>query len=435
MLAVPRQVAASGIGLVTLASRSGDCRPGSEFAGLLILASVVRLAHRFVVSWPCACIVDCGGSKVWGLYMARASSALGWLALVATGVAVGALASDRHVEWINRLSRKGHLSGATPLPPVVIMLGTELWEALGSFRDKVLEVPDVVRGAMGFAPTQIQFSLKMDLGPFEYQLHLRGLNVGSGTIKPQHLFAVREHGDGADDLPGEVARDARSGRWGIWIAEQDTGRAHLLGYHALDAAFVMALHVETLLRRHLYELLTREETYRMLESARRECPRTVDEVEKHLSVGLIQGVLQNLLREQVALLDLPLVLELMSDASVEETTPDGLTRRVRVGLARQISAAFADGQARLHAIPFDVPSDLLHAMTVGEPSYRQLVERVTRQLDHARHLGLPAVLVAPGDIRSDLRRLLEQNLPDLPVLAKAEVASGYELTWLTDLPV
>lgn len=327
---------------------------------------------------------------------------------------------------------KPSLEGAQPLPLVEIALGVELAEAGGRVRHHVEQVPQAIRESLGFAPSHLGFKEDVSLAPRAYAVRLRGLVVASGHVDPDRLLAIRTLGGGeGGDLPGEAGVEPVTGRTGVWISEEDAGRARLFGYDVLDPELVFALHVDAALRRHLHELLTREETYRMLERVRQTAPRTVEDLTAQLEVGLIQKVLQNLLREHVSLRDLPLVLELVADAARTAKEPAALTEAVRTGLARQLSAAFADASGVLHAIPMGPRWEQIRHAKSGDRDLGELIEWLRSQARDAREQGFKPVLVAPSDLRLHVRQLIERPLPDLPVLAEHEVDAAFTVQALT----
>ena len=352
----------------------------------------------------------------------RPSLALPLLVALGFGALVGASAAATQRDKLPNLGGpRPTLEGAQPLPDVEIAMGVELAASAGRLRDTVAQVPQAIRAALGYAPSQIVFREDLDLAPRGYTLRLRGLAVGSGQIYPDKQLALGTADGGLGDLPGETAIEPVSGRQGVWISEVDAGQAVLLGYDVLDPGFAMALHVDTLLRRHLYELLTREETYRLLDRTRQAAPKTVDELVGRLEVGLVQRVLKNLLREQVGLRDLPFVLESLADAARATQDPALLTEAVRGALARQITAALVGDAGVLTVIPLGPRWEQLRTAKAGDPALRDLAGELRRQLNAARELGHGPVLLAPADLRAHVRRLFERDLPDLPVLSEAEI--------------
>lgn len=367
----------------------------------------------------------------------RPSFALPMIIATAVGALVGASAAatqrDRLPNLANLGGPKSVLEGASPLPDVEIAMGPELAAAGGRIREHVAQVPQAIREALGFAPGQIQFKEDTDLALRGYTLRLRGLAVGSGQIVPGKLLALGDVAGSRGDLPGEPAVEPVSGRHGVWISEEDAGQAHLLGYDVLEPGFAMAIHVDTLLRRHLHDLLTREEAYRLLERAKQTAPKTVEELVGRLEVGLVQRVLKNLLREQVSLRDLAYVLEALADASRQSQDPAVLTEAVRGSLSRQLTAALVGDAGVLRVIPLGPRWEQLRTAKPADAIVRELVGDLRRQLTVARDAGHGPVLLAPPDIRAHVRKLFERDLPDLPVLTEHEIDPAVRVEPLTGL--
>jgi flagellar biosynthesis protein FlhA len=221
----------------------------------------------------------------------------------------------------------------------------------------------------------------------------------------------------------------------VWIEEQDAGQARLLGYDVLHPSFVMALHIDTLLRRHLGELLTREETHRVLERARQFIPKTVDELLSRMAVWQVQQVLKNLLREQVSLRDLAFVIEALVDASADTKEPEALTERVRISMKRQLSQDLAGPDGTLKVLPLGPRWEQLRHYGADEAALKNLVQQLRQRLADSRETLQRPVLLAPHDLRLKARRVLEGELPDLPVLSEREVDPSVTVVRLPELAV
>jgi flagellar biosynthesis protein FlhA len=319
------------------------------------------------------------------------------------------------------------LEPAQPPSWLEIALSAELACEGGRLRETSQQVPNAIRQSLGFAPTHVAFSEDIDLPPYTYAIRLRGLTVATGKLKPQALLALATGSRGTSDLAGEAAIDAASGRSGIWISIEDEGRARLYGYDVLEPGFVLALHLDTVLRKHLYEWLTREETYRLLERAKQTNPRTVADLQGRLEVGALQKVLQNLLREQVSLRDLALVLEHLADAATSIQTPEALTEAVRVGLSRQLSTALADSAQVIHALPLSDRALPLLKASPDDPKVAAFLEDLGGQLEAVRERGFKPVLLAGPETRADARRLIERTFAEVPVLSAKEIDPAFQL--------
>lgn len=124
--------------------------------------------------------------------------------------------------------------------------------------------------------------------------------------------------------------------------EAGRGRGRIGSNHALVAK------LGALLRQHAAELLGRDQVRSLLDRLRADYPTTVEEATAAMSTGEIRRVLQGLLAEQVAIRDLPAILETLADWASANREPAFLVQQVRRTLARQISLQHAgsDGDGR-----------------------------------------------------------------------------------------
>ncbi|MEB3329161.1 MAG: FHIPEP family type III secretion protein [Candidatus Sericytochromatia bacterium] len=328
---------------------------------------------------------------------------------------------------------RGKLDGPAPSPDVEVVVGSELAASAGELRGTVGQMPRAIREDLGFAPSHIHWRESVELEPHAYQLRLRGLVVGSGRVHPGCVLALETVAGGASRLPGERHVDPVSGRTGVWVDEADEGPARLMGCDVLHPGFALALHLEALLRRNLADLLTREETHRVLDVAAQQAPRTVKELLARVPVPVVQGVLAALLREQVSLRQLPMVLEAISDAAAEGLSLDELVVRVRLHLGRYLTAALVNGEGVLEVIPLGDRWQTVRGSEPGAPEVDALVRQLRARLDAGRDVHERPVLLAPHELRLAARRLLERELPDLPVLSEREVDPGVTVVRLPDL--
>jgi flagellar biosynthesis protein FlhA len=327
---------------------------------------------------------------------------------------------------------RGKLDGPEPTPDVEVVVGSELAAASGELKGTVSQMPRAIRDDLGFAPAHIHWRESLELEPHSYQLRLRGLVMGSGRVHPGRVLALETVPGGAARLPGERHVDPVSGRTGVWVDEADEGQARLMGCDVLHPGFSMALHLDALLRRNLAELLTREETHRVLDAAAQQAPRTVKELLAVVPVPVVQGVLAALLREQVSLRQLPTVLEAIADAAAEGLVLDGLVERVRLSLRRHLTAALVNGEGVLEVIPLGDRWQTLRASAPGDAEVADLVRQLRARLDAGREAYERPVLLAPHELRLTARRLLERALPDLPVLSEREVDAGVAVVRLPE---
>src|SRR6185436_751481 len=137
-----------------------------------------------------------------------------------------------------------------------------------------------------------------------------------------------------------------------------------------------------------------------------------------------------LLAEGVTIRPLTHVLEVLGREAPRESSPAKLTEHVRVRLGRHITHALApEGTLRAHRVDPLIEDALRDAVAAAGPDDPALPPDQARDVIAAveRALGTPptrgAALLCQSDVRSALRTLLADELPDVSVLAYQELAS------------
>ncbi len=169
-----------------------------------------------------------------------------------------------------------------------------------------------------------------NLPPSAYEIRLRGARADGAELMVDHYLAmdlgkVTEEIEGIDTVVPLSRVEAK------WIPQGVAGyRATVAGYKVVDSETVMATHLTEVLKKHLAELVGRQETKDLLDSLSKTCPAAVEELWPNLlPLGTIRKVLQNLLREQIPTKDLLTIVETLADFAPITKDPDPLTKYVR----------------------------------------------------------------------------------------------------------
>ncbi len=222
----------------------------------------------------------------------------------------------------------------------------------------------------------------------------------------------------------------------MWIAEAGRAEAEALGYTVVDAESVIVTHLTETIRRHADELLTREETRKLLDAAKAHNAAAVEEVvPDKLGVGEVQRVLQHLLREGVSIRDLGAILEAIGDRAVLTRDPAVLAEAARQTLGRSITAAYLEDGKVLHAISLDplveqevaeslAPTAEGEVMALDPARAEALVGTLAEEVERATGGGSRPVLLCSSRVRRHMRRLVEHAFPQLPVFSYNEIVPG-----------
>ncbi|HEY8416781.1 MAG TPA: flagellar biosynthesis protein FlhA [Limnochordales bacterium] len=313
------------------------------------------------------------------------------------------------------------------IPLVDVEQGGDVLERVGMIRRQMaLE--------LGIVVPSIRIRDNMELDANAYLVRIKGVEVGRGQLMPTHYLAMDS--GATTRIQGIETREPAFGLPALWIAPSERLAAEQAGYTVVDASAVLATHLTEIIRRHAADLLGRQETRTLLDKVKEEFPAVVEElVPELLSVGEVQRVLQNLLREGVPIRNLVVILEVLADAARTSRDVAFLTEAVREGLAAQICQLYTAEGGVLSALTLDpaLEEELRGALQDGQtlawaPQRAQLfLDRLARAYEAAVARGHNPVLLCPPALRRHVRQLTMRPLPRLPVLAYSEIAAGVEV--------
>ncbi len=290
---------------------------------------------------------------------------------------------------------------------------------------------------LGFIVPPIHITDNLRLKPREYCVSLRGVEIARWQTEGNCLLAVNADPK-ARPLPGVEVKEPAFGVAARWIQQGLEEQALAAGYSVVDQTTVIGTHLGELIRRHAHELLGRNETKRLLDSMNDTHPKLVEElVPKLMTLGEVQRVLQQLLREQVSIRDLSAILEVLVEAAAHSKQIVHLVESVRQSLGRGLVHPLLDAEGGLRVLvieqaleadlvaTFDPqPAQLLGEGTArlgGHGEYlRKLLESVKRLTGGGSSMALP-VLLCPSPARYHVRRWLEPFVPKITVLAPIEI--------------
>jgi len=285
---------------------------------------------------------------------------------------------------------------------------------------------------LGFIVPAIHITDNMRLKPREYVLRLRGLEIARGETYQDWLLAISSESS-PPPLDGVETREPAFGVPARWIPANLRDVALGAGYAVVEQTSVIATHLAEVIRRHAHEVLTRQETKRLLDSLSETHPKLVEElVPRVLSLGETEKILQQLLREQVSIRDLSTILETLIDASALNRNIVFLVEAVRQALGRALVQPLLqdDGKLKVLAVDPTLEEEINRAFDPQAPAGRNAnlqTSFLRRVLDGLRRIAGEQIAVASpillcgSPARFHLRRLLEPFVPRIVVISPAEI--------------
>ena len=288
----------------------------------------------------------------------------------------------------------------------------------------------------GFLVPQIHIRDNLRLGSKEYVILVKGVEAGRGELNPGRFMAMNATGGAQSEggVNGEPTTEPAFGLPALWISASDKERAEIMGYTVVDPETVLITHVSELVKRHGPELLTRQDVQKLLDSLAKEHPKVIEElIPHHMTLGGIQKVLQNLLREEVPIRDLLTIIESLADHAPHSKDTDELTESVRQSLARTITSSFRGPEGLIPVMTIDpqIERVIRERAEEGITLEPQVAQRIMTAVQQAvetfgRRGLLPVFLTATG-VRRHLRQLISHYLPQIAVLSHNEIAGGVKI--------
>jgi len=284
---------------------------------------------------------------------------------------------------------------------------------------------------LGIVVPPIRVRDNLQLKPSTYALKIYGLEVASAEVMVSRLLAMNP-GTAMQAIDGIPTTEPAFNLPALWIPESGKAEAEMAGYTVIDPTSVIATHITEIIKSHAPDLLGRQETSALLDNVKTHYPVVVEElVPNLLTVGEVQRVLQNLLRERIPVRNLLLILESLADAARMSKDIDFLTERVRAAMNRHICAEYAeDGLLSVITVDPRLESLLGEAVRRGEDAYAlldpntvaKIYSSLTKQMQAAQSAGLHPIVLCSPSVRLALKRLTERAAPQLVVLSYSEIA-------------
>ena len=307
-------------------------------------------------------------------------------------------------------------------------------EQNGDFLNRIRSIRRQFASDMGMIIPPLRIRDNLQLHPGEYRILIKGNEVARAEMMMGYFMALNP-GEVKKTIDGIPAKEPVFGLPALWIPEKKKEEAQFAGYTVVDISTIMATHLTEVLKAHSDELLGRQDVQKLLDRLAQNSPKAVEELTpNNLSLGVIQRVLQNLLRERVSIRDLLTIVETLADYAPISKDPDILTEYVRQRLARSIIKQYETPEGALPIIALDQRiEDLLREKIQRgeqgsylslEPTLAQkILLSINQTLERVTHLNSqPVILCSPG-IRRHLKKLLDRFLPQVAVLSHSELTA------------
>lgn len=301
----------------------------------------------------------------------------------------------------------------------------------GDLLDRVVMIRRQLALDLGMIVPVIRLRDNIALSPNQYIIKIKGVEIAEGELMLDHYLAMSP-GVVEEEITGINTTEPAFGLPAVWINETQRDKAEMLGYTVVDPPSIIATHLTEVIKRYADELTGRQEVQTIIDKVKENYPAIVEElVPKVMSIGEIQKVVANLLKEGISIRDMVTILETLADYASTTNDTDMLTEYVRQALGRAISRKFMK-EKKSSVITLDpkleqVIMDSVQKTETGsflnlEPGLiNSIINNLSKQVQKLINLGQQPIILASPIVRLYFKRLVDQSIPGLVVLSYNEL--------------
>lgn len=307
----------------------------------------------------------------------------------------------------------------------------------GNFIERVVIFRKQFALDMGMVIPSVRMTDNPEINPNQYIIKIKGEEVARGEILVDHYLAL-DSGDITAQVEGIDTVEPAFGLPAKWISEDKKIMADVAGYTLIDPVSVMITHWSEIMKRYAHEILSRQDVNTMVENVKKTNPIIVDDlIPKVISVGYLQKVLSNLLKEGIPIRDLETILETLGDHANVLKDMDIVTEYVRQALKRTITRRFAEANS-LRVITLDTQiedmivssvkkSDQGSYLAMAPDVIQQIVSATNHEIDKIKDVIPTVIILTSPVVRIYFKKLTDQFIPNITVLSYSEIDAAAQI--------
>ncbi len=307
----------------------------------------------------------------------------------------------------------------------------------GSFIERIVIFRKQFALEMGVVIPTVRLRDNVLINPNQYVIKIKGEEVARGEVLVDYYLAL-DPGNSTGTIEGIDTIEPAYEIPAKWITESEREMAEIYGYTVIDAVSVIVTHLSEVIRRHIHELISRQDINVLLENVKKINPAIAEDVIPGIiSLSDLQKILINLLREDIPIRDMESILETLGEHGTSIKDTDMLTEYVRQRLKRTITRKYTDGSSiKVVTLDQEIENAILNSakkseygtyLAIEPQTVQKIVEGVTEQVTKLKELvSQPVVLTSPV-VRIYFKKLIDQFLPRLTVLSFNEIDANIQI--------
>jgi len=314
----------------------------------------------------------------------------------------------------------------------------------GDLLNRITQLRKQCATEVGIIIPPIRIRDNIQLKPHEYMIIIKGVTVAKGELVPNRLMALNP-GAAAGEIDGIDVVEPAFGLPATWVSLNDREKAEMLGFTVVESVAVLTTHILEVMKAQAHMILTRQDVQNLLENLKKDQPVLVEElVPGVVSLGVVEKVLQNLLKERVSIRNLGSILEALSDWGPMTKDAEVLTEYARQALSETLVKPYIDEAQTLRAITLSPGVEQLFQTAVEElrragmqggtdqmvlppEMIQQLYTELAAEVDKLMQGGYQPVVVTPPSFRSYFRKMVDGVFGNLIVLSYSEVPARIQI--------
>lgn len=373
------------------------------------------------------------------------------IAFIVAGVSIANKLGVRDIEqevneeedYAEEIRQPGNVTSLLQVDPIMLEFGYGIIPLAdvnqgGDLLDRVVMIRRQIALELGCIIPMIRLRDNIQLNPNQYLIMIKGVVVSEGEILFDHYMAMNP-GYVEEEITGIPTFEPSYHLPAIWITEGQRERAESMGYTVVDPTSIIATHLTHIIEQHLDELLTRQDVQNLINNVQEANTTLISElVPKLLSVGEIQKVLQNLLKEGISIRDLVTIFETLADYASTTRDTDVLTEYVRQSLKRAISGRYFPSNEMTSVVTLDpkIEQEIMGAvkqteqgayLTLEPDKTQSIIQSVGEEVAKLENLGKNPIIITSPIVRMYFKRLTQDYYKDLIVISYNEIDSTVEL--------
>ena len=291
---------------------------------------------------------------------------------------------------------------------------------------------------MGILVQPIRIRDNLQLNPNQYSIKIKGNVVATYDLMPTMLLCMNPMG-GEIDIDGIRVKEPTFGLDALWINSDKAEEAELYGLTVVDPTTILVTHLLEIIKSKAHELIGRQEVKLIIDSAKERYSAVVDELIPDLmTLGEVQKVLQNLLREKISIKDRVTILETLADNARNTKDIELLTEYVRMAMSRSICAGLVDetNSITVATLSLEVENIIGNSLqrsingtypSIDPDTTNKIFSSIQNTVESIHFNNNRTILLVSPKIRAPFRKLVDMVFPNITVLSLNEIPSDVQI--------